>query len=107
MKVTEYIILSLIGIYCMCLGCYVYDSIIPLLELQSYGLIADVIGVIMLFIYDLPTKWKDSANLKTTESKETLEEDRKYNKKHKIGSYSGLCLLILGFTLQFLSTLIN
>lgn len=63
------------------------------------GLLLDIAGVILLFIFGLPSKIPQSGRL-------LLEGDydEKGARRFRIGAYAGLTLLVLGFSLQFIGT---
>ncbi len=59
---------------------------------SSIGLILDIIGVIMLFIYGLPSKIKEQDYI----GKEETKEDIRVKKM----AYIGLSFILFGFILQ-------
>ena len=69
--------------------------------LSSFGLITDIAGVILLFIYGLPSKIVEPSKRLLEGS--VSEADQKKNAFIKKMSYLGLTLLIIGFTLQLVS----
>lgn len=68
------------------------------LNLSQIGLIMDMIGVILLFMYGLPSKYKIGSNF--TDGF-TSDKQKLLNRKVRIGSYTGLSLMLLGFIFQF------
>lgn len=66
---------------------------------SSAGLIFDIIGVIFLFFYDLPSRWDNGDQF--TDYKKPNEQK---NKRIKILSCTGLILIGIGFILQFIGT---
>lgn len=68
--------------------------------INSIGLIFDIIGVIIIFIFGLPS----SVNRKGVLLKEVsgFNDDKKY-KRVLYWAYGGLSLLIIGFVLQLIS----
>lgn len=76
------------------------------------GLILDIIGVVLLFIYGLPSKIiPDNVvtihNVYAADDDNSTTEEKERNKRIKIGAYSGLSLLIIGFAFQATGSLIN
>lgn len=72
---------------------------------SSVGLILDIIGVLMLFEYGLPSKLRErGGSLSLEESSEDEKERILHNKKIVCRSYIGLSLIILGFILQLIGT---
>lgn len=63
------------------------------------GLFLDIIGVIMLFRYGLPSKVLAPPSLELMQG--LSEGEMANNKKIKRWAYTGLSLLILGFACQF------
>lgn len=79
--------------------------------ISSIGLIADILGVILLFMYGLPSKLIEHNielfELNTRDANEIEREDeriKKHNKRVKVGAYAGLTLILIGFILQFIGT---
>jgi hypothetical protein len=74
------------------------------LTVSQIGLIADIIGTLLLFKFGLPSHIEDvnSASIvgPTTDA-EKLEAINR-NRKIYIGAYIGLSLLLVGFVLQFI-----
>jgi hypothetical protein len=66
-----------------------------------FGLSFDIIGVILLFIYGIPSKEMYNSFLQD----HTLSEERE--KQITFRSKLGLILIILGFMLQFVGTIIT
>jgi hypothetical protein len=74
--------------------------------LQMFGLIADIIGVVMLFKYGLPEIERTGGAQKIITSevdKSAIDREAKYDRNGKIG----LLLIVFGFALQFVSSLIG
>jgi hypothetical protein len=74
--------------------------------LQMFGLIADIIGVVMLFKYGLPEIERTGGAQKIITSKvdkSAISREAKYDRNGKIG----LFLIVFGFVLQFVSSLIG
>ncbi len=72
---------------------------------SSIGLIADILGVLFLFKYGLPSKIKEhGGSILLEENSETEKERIKYNNKIERRAYYGLILLIIGFILQLIGT---
>jgi hypothetical protein len=79
------------------------------LTTTQWGLMSDILGVLLLFKFGLPSKfvvvtnnlvWGDVDN----KSEESRAANRK-NKKISFWAHVGLSLLILGFLLQFAGTI--
>lgn len=68
------------------------------------GLVLDIIGVLLLFQYGLPSKYKEEDVLSLGSSSEEEIERAKYNRKIKIGAYTGLSLILIGFIFQLIGT---
>jgi hypothetical protein len=74
--------------------------------LQMIGLIADIIGVVMLFKYGLPEIERTGGAKKIITiavDKSAIGREAKYDRNGKIG----LALIVVGFVLQFVSSLIG
>jgi hypothetical protein len=75
------------------------------------GLILDIVGVLLLFKYGLPSKIEDAEGgfVLTSEGKpkEIRERIIKKNKRIYFWSHFGLFLLIIGFILQVISAVFN
>lgn len=72
---------------------------------NSLGLALDIAGVILLFIFGLPSKVTAETHeieYWGIETERKQEEIQKY-KRYKRGAYCGLALLIAGFSLQLIS----
>jgi hypothetical protein len=68
------------------------------------GLIIDIIGVVMVFLWGLPIQLPE----RDLYVKETItEEQEEKNKIQKIKAYAGLGFILAGFFLQLISYLIN
>lgn len=73
--------------------------------LSVAGLSLDIIGVILLFKFGLPSKIIDGYAIgETLKGKDKSEQDKK-NWKIRFGARWGLALLILGFILQLFSSI--
>jgi hypothetical protein len=70
--------------------------------LTAIGLITDILGVILLFLYGLPSKVVEPPKLLL--EGDVGDDDQKKNEFIKKMSYLGLALLILGFTFQLVAT---
>jgi len=73
------------------------------LTMSQYGLVSDIIGVILLFKYGFPSKIKSTAGVRIV-GEISAEESRRVNKANlniKFWGYTGLGLIIIGFVLQF------
>ena len=64
--------------------------------LSSIGLVLDIIGVIMLFYFGLPSKIEENATCLITsdEPQDSIEKNNKYIRKM---AYVSLAFLIVGF----------
>ena len=72
------------------------------------GLIFDIIGVLILFEYGLPSKLKEhGGGLLLGENIEKEKQRISENKKITKLAYSGLTLLIFGFLFQLIGTLLT
>lgn len=72
---------------------------------NSLGLLLDIAGVVLLFIFGLPAKVSaetHEVDFWGSKTPKAQEEVQKY-KRYKAGAYCGLALLIIGFSLQLLS----
>jgi hypothetical protein len=70
------------------------------------GLIFDIIGAILIFIYGVPSEIsKTGAQYRILEQED--ENEKALWKKYNLRSKIGLGLLITGFAFQFLSTWIS
>ncbi len=75
---------------------------------SALGLILDIIGVLILFKYGLPSKIKEYGGGLLLE--ENFEEEKlrvSENKKITKRAYLGLSLLLAGFLFQFIGTLLS
>ena len=77
--------------------------------ISSTGLALDIVGVILLFIYGLPSKVTDSPGdrLLWGPSPEVREAEIKKFRRYTRISHIGLVLLITGFTLQLISNFLR
>lgn len=75
---------------------------------SAFGLILDIVGVLILFKYGLPSKVKEhGGGLLLEENSE--EEKLRISDNNKITrrAYLGLTLLLIGFFLQLIGTLLS
>jgi hypothetical protein len=77
------------------------DSVI----VNSIGLSLDIVGVLLLFFYGLPSKFKKPPKLLL--EGEITREARRKNADIKFWSHLGLIFLIIGFIFQLLSNFIK
>jgi hypothetical protein len=76
--------------------------------INSIGLLFDIGGAILIFIYGLAPHIKESMDGQLyMHSGEGVELERIKTKKFRILSYLGLTFLILGFLLQLVSNFIK
>ncbi len=69
---------------------------------NSLGLILDILGAVLIFIFGLPAKIdRDGHGFLIIESDN--QEEKAKAKKYDCYSALGLCLLIVGFVLQLIS----
>ena len=75
---------------------------------SASGLLLDIIGVLILFKYGLPSKLKEHGGGLLLEEN-SKEENIRIAKNNKIikWAYFGLILLSIGFLLQFIGTLMS
>lgn len=78
------------------------------MTLNQYGLLIDIIGVLILFKFGLPSAFNENAGkvfltIEDKSEEEIGKEDRK-NRFIKIMSYVGLILILAGFLLQFIGS---
>ncbi len=71
------------------------------ITLAQIGLFIDIVGVVLLFMYGLPSKY--AKNNRMVWAGDISDSQKRLNKRVKIGSYSGLFFLFIGFVLQFIS----
>jgi hypothetical protein len=75
--------------------------------LTSIGLILDILGVIMLFMYGLPSNVKENGSgFGGSENEEQRQKRLLNNKTIKMKAQFGLGLLITGFLFQLLANFI-
>lgn len=72
------------------------------IAINSIGLILDIIGVVILFKYGLPSEVSKDGQVFIAASPHNEEERRKY-RKFQLWSKFGLGLLVVGFGLQIIS----
>jgi hypothetical protein len=74
------------------------------LTVSQYGLVSDIIGVILLFKYGFPSKIKSPLGVRIVGeiSDEESKRVNKSNRRVKFWGYTGLGLIIIGFVLQFI-----
>ena len=77
-------------------------KIAMLISINQLGLIFDIIGVILLFMYGLPSRIIEPPKLLL--EGDLSKEDSKKNRFITIMSYIGLSCLFIGFFLQFLGS---
>ena len=75
---------------------------------SSAGLILDIIGILFLFEYGLPSKIKEHGGsiLMEENNEDEMDRDAKNNKIRR-RSYFGLSLILIGSILQLIGTNIN
>jgi len=71
---------------------------------STIGLILDIIGVLMLFKYGLPSKVSEGTGRITEESKINEDIRNKKNKHIVIMAYLGLTFILIGFIFQLMGT---
>lgn len=72
---------------------------------SSLGLIIDIIGVIFIFRYGLPSKVNDhGGGIGVVETDENKANRMKQNTKIRRKAYIGFVLLLIGFVLQLIGT---
>lgn len=71
---------------------------------SQWGLISDIIGVLLLFRFGLPSKIEseNGPGWATGAESDELTKIKNRNLRIKIGAYAGLFFILLGFVLQFL-----
>ena len=72
--------------------------------ISSIGLIIDILGVILLFIYGLPSKVSEGDYFTDGETEDMQEKRLKKNKHIQKMAHIGLICLILGFLFQLIGT---
>ena len=74
-------------------------------SINSVGLILDIIGVILLFIFGLPSRFVSEGPpvLSFGEDPDSTKQREKQWKRYQCVSWSALVLLVLGFVLQMVS----
>lgn len=79
--------------------------------LSSIGLLLDIIGVILLFLYGLPSKVKEDDRgqiyLTVGNDEEAANRERNRFKRYRFLSRFALALLIIGFSLQIIANHID
>ncbi|MEO8569183.1 MAG: hypothetical protein ABI419_08605 [Ginsengibacter sp.] len=72
------------------------------------GLLLDILGVVLLFIYGLPSRIADQHEGDMLRvgplQREQIEKKRKADKKINSYAYVGLALIGVGFIFQFIGT---
>ena len=71
---------------------------------SSIGLIIDIFGVILLFMYGLPSKVSEGDYFLDGETAEMESKRLKHNKRVKFMAHIGLICLIIGFVFQFIGS---
>lgn len=71
---------------------------------SQIGLILDIIGVLILFVFGLPSKFKDGTEQFKFPKNDYNDYREKYNKAIKFMAQLGLLFLIAGFILQFIGS---
>lgn len=72
---------------------------------SSIGLIADIVGVLLLFKYGLPSRiLNHGGSLLLEESDDEESARNRYNKNVERWAYIGLVLILVGFVLQLIGT---
>ena len=76
------------------------------LTLSQWGLLSDMAGVILLFIFGLPSKYMPLVVLLAANDMQGKQKEDaiRRNKGIIIGAYIGLSLVFLGFALQFIGS---
>lgn len=69
------------------------------------GLVLDIVGVIILFEYGLPSKVKDTDGYLLLGDESDSNNIKRKNKQVRFMAYLGLILILLGFIFQFISTI--
>lgn len=69
------------------------------------GLVLDIVGVIILFEYGLPSKVKDTDGYLLLGDETDSSNIKRKNKQVRFMAYLGLILILLGFIFQFISTI--
>ena len=69
------------------------------------GLVLDIVGVIILFEYGLPSKVKDPDGYLLLGDESDSNNIKRKNKQVRFMAYLGLSLILLGFIFQFISTI--
>ena len=72
--------------------------------LTSAGLVLDIFGASLLFVYGSPQPSFEEADVVIIENAAIAEKSKKLKKQYLVRSRVGLALLILGFTLQLLAS---
>lgn len=75
---------------------------------SAIGLIFDIVGVLILFKYGLPSKLKEhGGGLLLEENSEDEKQRNADNNRIIKWAYTGLTLLIVGFIFQLIGTLLS
>ena len=80
------------------------------MDLNQIGLILNILGTILIFKYGLPSRVDDDPNqvhylIRVEKNKDDSLKAKNNNKVINILSNIGIVLIIIGFILQFLSTI--
>jgi len=74
--------------------------------INSFGLMLDIVGAVMIFVYGLPSKWQEGSGraLEETPEEEMIRDAG--NMRLKGRAKIGLGLLIAGFAFQLVSNIV-
>ena len=76
------------------------------LEINSIGLALDIVGVVLLFMFGLPSKVREGGVGYLVLEGSDEKEDRQF-KRYQFSAWCGLGFLVLGFGLQIVSNLMQ
>jgi hypothetical protein len=78
------------------------------MTLNQIGLLLDIVGVLILFKYGLPSEVAENSDgyflIVNKRPQEELDEEKRKNAFIKKMAYLGLASVLLGFTFQFIAT---